>query len=302
MIVEHNQSTYNGGQYNNAYKFNGKELDDATQMYYYGARYYDPRISIFVSVDPLAEKYPGWTPYHYVHQNPINLIDPTGMSAEHIIIKNNTNDALTKLAKIAATDRGSERLNRLRSSPHKYNMSSVFWTSNARYDGLGTTGEARTVHYPSSIWRLGIEGGSPGSVYATGHEFQHAYDHEQGISLYDRRQNEISAVNFGNYLRSVYGEDDMRTAYSGLGLKFSNDPSFYNLENEKITDFNQTFEHSANGNTFLGFNYNKSKNGKKSNEYIISVRGKDGSFNYHKYDNEKEYKEAYNRIKDYGKD
>src|SRR5690606_16647317 len=81
MIVEHNQSTYNGGQYNNVYKFNGKELDDATQMYYYGARYYDPRISIFVSVDPLAEDFAGWTPYHYVHNNPINLIDPTGMSA-----------------------------------------------------------------------------------------------------------------------------------------------------------------------------------------------------------------------------
>lgn len=51
-------------------------------MYYYGARYYDPRISIFVSVDPLAEKYPGWTPYHYVHNNPINMVDPTGMEAD----------------------------------------------------------------------------------------------------------------------------------------------------------------------------------------------------------------------------
>jgi len=51
-------------------------------MYYYGARYYDPRISIFVSVDPLAEEFEGWTPYHYVHNNPINLIDPTGMSAD----------------------------------------------------------------------------------------------------------------------------------------------------------------------------------------------------------------------------
>jgi hypothetical protein len=51
-------------------------------MYYYGARYYDPRISIFISVDPLAEKYPGWTPYHYVHNNPINMVDPTGMEAD----------------------------------------------------------------------------------------------------------------------------------------------------------------------------------------------------------------------------
>ena len=30
----------------------------------------------------MAEEFVGWTPYHYVHQNPINLIDPTGMSAE----------------------------------------------------------------------------------------------------------------------------------------------------------------------------------------------------------------------------
>ena len=59
-------------------------MDRETGMYYYGARYYDPRISIFVSVDPLAEKYPNYTPYHYVHQNPINMIDPTGMEAEKL--------------------------------------------------------------------------------------------------------------------------------------------------------------------------------------------------------------------------
>src|SRR5690554_4497825 len=81
MIVEHNQSTtYSGGQYENAYKFNGKELDEATQMYYYGARYYDPRISIFVSVDPMAER--TMTPYQYVNNNPIRYVDPTGMSGE----------------------------------------------------------------------------------------------------------------------------------------------------------------------------------------------------------------------------
>jgi len=80
MMVEHNQSANNGVGYDNKYKFNGKELDDATGMYYYGARYYDPRISIFVSVDPLAEQ--TMEPYSYVSNNPINLIDPTGMSAE----------------------------------------------------------------------------------------------------------------------------------------------------------------------------------------------------------------------------
>jgi len=62
-------------------------MDKETGMYYYGARYYDPRISIFVSVDPLAEKYPNYTPYHYVHQNPVNMIDPTGMEGESIGVR-----------------------------------------------------------------------------------------------------------------------------------------------------------------------------------------------------------------------
>ncbi len=69
------------GYYNNAYKFNGKEQDAETGLYYYGARYYDPRSSVWLNVDPLASDFPSWTPYHYVHDNPINLIDPTGMEA-----------------------------------------------------------------------------------------------------------------------------------------------------------------------------------------------------------------------------
>jgi len=52
-------------------------------MYYYGARYYDPRLSIFISVDPLAEQ--TMTPYQYVHNNPIMFTDPTKMNAEKIV-------------------------------------------------------------------------------------------------------------------------------------------------------------------------------------------------------------------------
>ncbi|MXN92343.1 hypothetical protein GR160_14030 [Flavobacterium sp. Sd200] len=65
--------------YETPYKFNGKELDAETGFYYYGARYYNPRVSIWLSTDPLMEKYPGVNPYVYCNQNPINLIDPDGM-------------------------------------------------------------------------------------------------------------------------------------------------------------------------------------------------------------------------------
>ncbi len=49
--------------------------------YYYGARYYDPKVSVWLSVDPLAAKYPSLTPYNFVRNNPISLVDPNGLSA-----------------------------------------------------------------------------------------------------------------------------------------------------------------------------------------------------------------------------
>lgn len=66
-------------EYENPYKFNAKELDTETDLYYYGARYYNPRLSVWYGVDPLAEKAPGWTPYRYGFNNPIKYTDPKGL-------------------------------------------------------------------------------------------------------------------------------------------------------------------------------------------------------------------------------
>ncbi|MCB0695089.1 MAG: RHS repeat-associated core domain-containing protein [Saprospiraceae bacterium] len=63
------------------YLFNGKELDSRTSLYYYGARYYDPGLSVWLSVDPLAEKFPEWSSYIYTVNNPIRYIDPDGKAA-----------------------------------------------------------------------------------------------------------------------------------------------------------------------------------------------------------------------------
>ena len=60
------------------YKFNGKELDQETGLYYYGARYMNPRTSLWYGVDPLAEKYVSTGCYVYCIDNPIRLIDPDG--------------------------------------------------------------------------------------------------------------------------------------------------------------------------------------------------------------------------------
>ncbi len=76
LVEEHLNSN------NSPYKFNAKEYDAETGNYYYGARYYDPKWSIMLSVDQMYDKYPSFSPYAYTLQNPVKYVDPTGMTAE----------------------------------------------------------------------------------------------------------------------------------------------------------------------------------------------------------------------------
>ena len=56
-----------------------KEKDYETGYYNFGARYYDPVLSgLFLSVDPMADKYPSISPYAYCTWNPVKLVDPDG--------------------------------------------------------------------------------------------------------------------------------------------------------------------------------------------------------------------------------
>lgn len=64
--------------YHSPYKFNGKELDEETGLYYYGARYMNPRLSIWYGTDKRSEELPDISAYSFSHNNPINRIDNDG--------------------------------------------------------------------------------------------------------------------------------------------------------------------------------------------------------------------------------
>lgn len=67
---------------NTTEKFSGKELDENTNQYYFGARYLDPALARFFVPDRFAEKYPSMTPYQYAANNPMNFIDVNGDSID----------------------------------------------------------------------------------------------------------------------------------------------------------------------------------------------------------------------------
>jgi RHS repeat-associated protein len=66
------------GNYGTPFKFNGKELDEETGLYYYGARYMNPRLSIWYGTDKLQESYYGISSYCYSLGSPNNNIDLDG--------------------------------------------------------------------------------------------------------------------------------------------------------------------------------------------------------------------------------
>jgi RHS repeat-associated protein len=129
--------------WNTPYKFSGKELDEETGYSYFGARYYDPNISIWLSVDPMADKYPSVSPYMYCAGNPIMFIDPDGRtivitgedgaSTKYIPgMEYNGNDkftanAITSLNELygGKSDQGFLVVNELHKSKNEFNIESA---------------------------------------------------------------------------------------------------------------------------------------------------------------------------------
>ena len=102
------EKTNNSGSEFLPYRFTGKEVDQETGLYYYGARYLDPKYSMWISTDPALGEYipemgkgnakdsgslPGmggvynhinFHLYHYAGNNPVRFVDPDGRQSAYL--------------------------------------------------------------------------------------------------------------------------------------------------------------------------------------------------------------------------
>jgi RHS repeat-associated protein len=71
-----------GSTQRNKHTFTGKESEDNIGLFYFNARWMDASVGRFTQVDPVvgdAFNTQDWNQYAYVGNDPINMIDPTGM-------------------------------------------------------------------------------------------------------------------------------------------------------------------------------------------------------------------------------
>ena len=188
------------GAWSSEYRFSGKELDEGTNLYYFGARYYDPTISLWHGVDPLASKIPDWSPYSYTLNNPIVYTDPDGKSPISIFAKLAAKQGLKQAAKTTVKKAIESRLKQYMSKK---------WAKQL----LGDAMDAIDIASGQSWWEYGIE-----FIPVVGDAYGAAKLGKQGKAMYDISQRfERLAGSISKIVGKSWKKLDLNSNLTGKG-------------------------------------------------------------------------------------
>ena len=255
------------------FTFSAKERDSETGLSYFGSRYYSSDLSIWLSVDPMADKYPSLSPYTYCANNPVKLVDPNG--EDWIIdgirylpgqncpdeVSESTRDKWNTMNEIYKTKNGQTLIDAMNGDDCHYNISSDIKSS-----GQGSFSPKDKTIYLN---------GNDKSVGTLAHEMFHAYQD------YNKRSessifNEVEANLFSFSVLSqqceAAGNCIMDPANSSLlnGTPSDNSPTEYHkYYGDACFLLMGNFDRKKFNNVVSGFlQYSKQNaNGKYSNGY-----------------------------------
>ncbi len=119
------------------FTFSAKERDLETGLSYFGSRYYSSDLSIWLSVDPMSDKYASLSPYVYCADNPVKLVDPNGEDIEIVtIIDGNGNKIITINFTAKIVNKSSHSFNESKMTKMKDEISAGIRTYfSGQYDG-----------------------------------------------------------------------------------------------------------------------------------------------------------------------
>ena len=212
LFEEHSSS------FSSPYLFNGKELDRETNLSYYGARYLDMKTSLWLNVDPLAEKMPSFGTYIYTFNNPIKYTDPTGMIAEPPV----------------GLDAEDGAIHNDGSGSWKYNKATTTWVGQKNKDGKTSKNIGNTIELDN----VNIKG------YKKQSYFQGYYDTYKYID----GENPYSPYVPDGYAITAYGSVD----YNGTSFS-ANTSLVLDGHTNELAGFSTT---GVGVSTTMGFSWN----------------------------------------------
>ena len=270
----------------NEYLYNGKMFQDELGLDWldYGARYYDPALARFHTIDPQAERYSSMSPYNYVANNPMLFIDPNG---EEVWIYYTDNDgnkqqmqytsgkeykggnefvgaSVKYLNQMASTENGGKVLGSLIESENTFNMTNTFAKDKNGNDVKGALAFAGSdegggqIHAGELLNENIAEGAK---LESTAHEFFHGYQHENGqggASIF----NEVEAMVFSVSVETQYSFDNMSMgggSSTPLGKDNTSASQTYQNSFQKLT-YNTTFPKDAFVSAVKNFKQGAAKN------------------------------------------
>ncbi|BDS11955.1 SpvB/TcaC N-terminal domain-containing protein [Aureispira anguillae] len=212
--------------------------------------------------------------------------------SKRIIPGSNPKQELLYYAKIAATVDGERRIQELMDRGSDYTASTWIMSYKSTQYQIST----KTIYYYNWSVVASLKYDWASSFYQFSHEFAHAVwvnESSIGLNLRQVSPSEWDAVNFANYIRSVYG-GRLRERYEDkrldVDLFFSTNPDDYTTE--RITDFNLLHVNKWGDASAHGYEYLYSIDGTAATmRYIISSY-QNGEYTFQKFNSRKNYDNA----------